>query len=165
MHFSRPASLVAVLSLALVFGSCRSAGNTNSSETTGVRVGNSEPSNSVKSNAEELGNLVNMPYESDDVVWKQDSEGKRLIAVLLLSQADSARLVAEAEKIKPGQPSTVSTETWFPAELIAKGGLSGDDDLKGTAYVANEFLRDPYTNGRITRVEGTDYFVLEADRQ
>ncbi|MGI8812249.1 MAG: hypothetical protein ACR2IH_06935 [Pyrinomonadaceae bacterium] len=125
---------------------------------------NTEASNSVKSNSEELGNLVNMPYESDDVVWKQDSAGKRLVAVLLLSPADSARLIADAEKIKPGQPATVSTETWFPAELIAKGGLSGDDDLKGIAYSASDFLRDPYKNGRITRIEGTDYFIMEVDQ-
>jgi len=29
------------------------------------------------------------------------------------------------------------------------------------SYPANAFYLEPYTDGRITRIENTDYFVLE----
>jgi len=41
------------------------------------------------------------------------------------------------------------------------GELSGDDSLKGLAYSADSFFQEPYTSGRVIRIDGTDYFVLE----
>ena len=57
---------------------------------------------------------------------------------------------------------TIENETWFPDDLIAYGEMSGDDTLKGTSYAANAFLQDPFNEGRVVRIEGTNYFVLEA---
>jgi hypothetical protein len=39
--------------------------------------------------------------------------------------------------------------------------MSGDDSLNGVAYAADSFYQEPFTSGRIVRVDGTDYFVLE----
>ena len=33
--------------------------------------------------------------------------------------------------------------------------------LAGQSYAANAFYQEPYTDGRITHIENTDYFVLE----
>ena len=120
-----------------------------------------ENSNTTKTNVEELGVIINVQYEAEDVVWKEDVAHKKVIAVLRFSPADSAKLVAEAEKIRPSESANISSETWFPAELIAQSEMSGDDDLKGQSYAANQFFQEPYTKGLIVRIENTDYFVLE----
>lgn len=120
-----------------------------------------ENANTAKTNVEELGVLVNVPYEAEDIVWKEDGANKKLVAVLRFSPVDAAKLVAEAEKFRLPQPVNLASESWFPAELIAQSDLSGDDTLNGKSYAANNFLQDPYTVGSIVRIENTDYFVLE----
>ena len=122
----------------------------------------SENANAAKTNVEELGVLVNVPYEAEDIVWKEDVGNRKLIAVLRFSPVDAAKLVAEAEKFRLPQPVNLASESWFPAELIAQGDISGDDSLNGKSYAANNFLQEPYTAGSIVRIENTDYFVLEA---
>lgn len=74
---------------------------------------------------------------------------------------DADKIAAQAEKISPPQPAQIETETWYPEELTAQSQLSGDESLKGTTFAANDFLQPPYVNGKLTRVENTDYFVLE----
>lgn len=135
-----------------------------SSETNSTNVAtnsNAARSNSARTNLEELGVIVNIPYTAEDVVWKEVAGNKKLIAVLRFSPADSAKLVSDISTIRPATPTTISSETWFPPELIAQGEMSGEDSLKGMSYAANSFLQPPYTDGSITRVDGTDYFVLD----
>ena len=117
--------------------------------------------NSPNTNVEELGMLVNIPYQTEDIVWKEDGAKKRLIAVIRFSPADSNKIVTEAEKNGPPTNTEIAVENWFPDELTAQGEMSGDSTLKGLAYPANAFFLEPYTAGRITRIEGGDYFVLE----
>ena len=139
-------------------GDKKSASNSNSAAAAGRA---SENANTAKTNVEELGLLVNVPYKAEDIVWKQDVANKKLVAVLRFSPFDAAKLVAEAEKFRPSQPANLASESWFPAELIAQGDISGDDTLNGKSYAANSFLQEPYTAGSIIRIENTDYFVLE----
>ena len=120
-----------------------------------------ENSNSARSNVEELRLIATIPYEAEDVVWKEDQTRKKLVAVLRFSSADSSKVVAEAERLKPPEAASVSSETWFPPELIAQSEMSGDDILMGNAYAAHQFFLDQYLAGRIIRIENTDYFVLE----
>ncbi|MGH7783715.1 MAG: hypothetical protein ACREO5_07740, partial [Candidatus Binatia bacterium] len=80
---------------------------------------------------------------------------------LRFSPENSKKFIADAEKIKAPEKVALSTETWFPPELIAQGDLSGNDNLTGMAYAANAFFQPPYVNGRITHIEDSDYFVLE----
>lgn len=117
--------------------------------------------NAVRSNVEELGLIVNVPYETEDVVWKEDKSRKKITAVLRFSPADSTKLVAEAENIRGPEPASISSDTWFPAELIAQSEMSGDDNLNGRSYAADQFFQEPFSSGRIVRIENTDYFVLE----
>ena len=49
----------------------------------------------------------------------------------------------------------------LPPELIAQSQGSGDEILKGKSYAANEFFSESYKNGKITRINDTDYFILE----
>ena len=126
-------------------------------------VTNSQAANSdiAKSNVEELGMLIHVPYEVADIVWKQDPANKSIVAVFSFSPDDAAKLVAEAEKAGPGRAVSLPVETWYPDELIAQGEMSGDSTLKGTALPADMFFQEPYNSGRLTRVEGVDYFILE----
>jgi len=117
--------------------------------------------NTARSNVEELRLVATIPYEAEDVAWKEDKANKKLVAVLRFAAADSAKIVAEAERIKPPEAAAVSSEPWFPPELIAQSEMSGDDILRGKVYAADQFFLDQYSTGRIIRIENTDYFVLE----
>jgi ABC-type Fe3+-hydroxamate transport system substrate-binding protein len=128
------------------------AANSNSPQTN---------SNAARTNVEELGMLVNVPYESEEVFWKDDASHKRIVAVLRFPQGESNRLIADAEKIRPAQNVSVNTESWFPQELIAQSEMTGDDTLNGKSYSANAFYQDAFNDGRIIRINDTDYFVLE----
>jgi hypothetical protein len=109
--------------------------------------------------------LINVPYESDEVFWKEDVDHKKLIAVLRFPQGEANRLISDAEKIHPAQQVTITPESWFPAELEAQSEMSPDDTLSGQAYAANAFFQDPYNQGRITHIQDTDYFILELSQK
>ncbi|MEP6847915.1 MAG: hypothetical protein ABI999_03600 [Acidobacteriota bacterium] len=153
--------LALFLSGALV-SACGGSANSNEASNA-ARAANSrnEAANATKTNIEELGLLINMPYEAEEVVWKDDPQHKKLVAILRFSPEDSKKLVAEAEKVKAPDKITLPTQIWFPPELIAQGDLGGEDMVNGRSYPANQFFQPPYTEGRITHVEDTDYFVLE----
>lgn len=161
MHFRSAGFIVALIVLSISGASCGSyggTGNMNSANATNQAAANS---NAAGSNVEELGLLVNIPFETEDIVWKQHAANKSVVAVMLLTPQNAERLVNEATALRSPEPVIISSETWFPAELIAQSGISSDDNLKGNAYAANSFFQEPYTNGRIIRIENTDYFVLE----
>jgi len=105
--------------------------------------------------------LINVPYETEDIVWKEIVPKKKLIAVIRLSPADAAKVIGEVQGIEPPQNVSIQSENWFPDELIAQSDLSGDDTLKGVAYSAKPFFQEPFSEGRVVRIEGTDYFVIE----
>lgn len=126
-------------------------------------VGNSANQNTstARTNVEELGLLVSIPYETEDVVWKEFPASKKVVAVLLFTKDTAARVVTDAQTHGAGQNVTLAAEPWFPDELIAQSEMSGDAALRGTAYPGNAFFLDKYNAGTITRVEGSDHFVLE----
>lgn len=117
--------------------------------------------NVAQSNVEELGLMLKIPYETEDLVWKADAGQRHVIAVLRFSPEDADKIVIEAQSLGPASNVSIATETWFPDELIAQGDSSGDHALKGTAYAANNFYQEPFTTGRITRIDDTEYFILE----
>ena len=160
MTFVKTAAILALMSLAALSPACsgiadKSANSKNSA------LSNQANANAVRSNVEELGLLVTVPYEAEDIVWKEYPLQKRIVAVLRFSPADSAKVVAEAEKFGQPQVAAISSETWFPAELIAQSAMSGDDNLNGRSYAANQFFQEPYSSGRVIRIDNTDYFVLD----
>ncbi|MBS1792511.1 MAG: hypothetical protein JSS81_01585 [Acidobacteria bacterium] len=168
----------ALLLPALIFTACSSSApgvNANAANRTAANA-NTAKANDLKDDVDELEMTVKLPFHPEEAVWREEPLGKadgrvpgptdrKLTAVLRFLKDDSVKVVAQAEKYKTGTPEIVNTESWFPAELIAKSQMSGDGTLKGLSYPANDFFNPPYTAGRITRIEGTDFFVLELNTQ
>ncbi len=167
-----PKLLIAMM-VAAIFTACASSGIQNSNVNSTNRAVNSNSANLVKDDIEELEMHVKIPFRPQEAIWREDVLGKpgdnrvpaptdkKLTAVLRFLGEDADKITAQAEKYKPAAPETLNTEKWFPPELIAQSRTSGDETLKGFSYPANDFYNAPYTNGKITRIEGTDYFVLE----
>ncbi len=131
-----------------------------------------ELSTAVSDNVDQLMDIIRLPEIPDEVTWKEEPLGeknasgdrsseKKLTAVLRYSPENSAKIMALVEKNITADQTEIGGESWFPEELTARLQVSGSESLKGTTYYANEFLNIPYGNGKITRVEGSDYFVLE----
>ncbi len=148
--------------------------NTAAKNSNQTGVANGENTNRAKDDVDELGKIIKLPlipeeatYWEENLIKSEDgnqnsaSNGKRFVAVLKYSPENAAALVNQIEKIKPPVDSEVDAESRFPAELIAQSQLSGDETLKGKSYAADNFFQPPYKNGKITRIENTDYFVLE----
>jgi len=153
---------ILLVSIAILLTACSTgpSGNSNGSASNP----SSRPAsnaNSIRNDVEELGLRVNVPFETEELVWKEVAAGSSLVAIMRFTPENSARVVAEAEKFRPATRVDVTSETWFPQELIAQADMTGDDRLVGNSYSANAFLIPPYTEGSLVRVENTDYFILQ----
>lgn len=119
----------------------------------------------AKDNAEELRGLVKLPYEPEDLVWKEfpasGDKGRRVLAVMQLTADDASKLVENASRLRPGTPARLSSENWFPKELVSQNELSAGEGIQATAYAADEFLQPPFNEGTISRVGESEFFVLE----
>lgn len=159
-YLSRAAALLLLFSSAFLLGSCgdRAAGNTAAS-----RPANSSPDSvdSARTNVEELSLLIKIPYEAEDIYWKENKAERKVTAVLRFDKADTDKLAADLEKAGAGQDVEIESEDWFPDELRSQSEMKGDTALKGSAFAATQFYLEPYTDGKITRIVGTDFFVLE----
>ncbi len=164
-----------IVFLGMFFISCSDT-DSNSQNTNQTASANQsfENANSTKDDAEGLGMIVKLPFESEDAVWREeklvsaDENGRlpsqnetKLTAVLLFKAEDAEKIVAQAQTYKQTFPTDIASENWFPAELIAQSQLSGDETVKGTTYAANDFFQSPYTDGKITRIQASNYFILE----
>ena len=139
--------------------------NGNSNVKTAQNV-NGSNANITKDDAEDLRQIIKLPFEPEEVVWREDAgnaaqTARKLTAVLRFTAPDTEKIVVQAAAAKPGTPAVIEAEMWFPAELIAQSQLSGDETLKGTTYAAPDFVQPPYTGGKLTRIENSDYFLLE----
>lgn len=118
----------------------------------------------VKDDIEELGKTIRLPFAPEEATWREEhtneSNGEKLTAVIRFS-TENSNAVSRAMRNKPATAADIDAETWFPAELIAQSQLSGDESLKGVSVAADDFLQTPYNQGKITRIEDTNYFVLE----
>lgn len=160
-----------LLFFAVSWTACLSNNNSNSTANSQNRTNGNANSNNkknpTKDDIEELELTIKLPYHPEDAVWREESAGapegekKKLVAVLKFTKDEADKIVAQAEKYKPAAPASIGAEEWFPAELIAQSQMSGNETVKGMTYAANDFFNAPYTDGRITRVEATNYFVLE----
>ena len=159
----RSGLILALLFTAAILAGCSgSESNSNAANAEGQSAANSN-ADLVKTNAEELGMLVNMNYESEEVYWKDDPARKKITAVIKYSPDVANQLVSDAVRVREPENVSISPEGWFPPELVAQSEMSGDDTIKGKSYAATVFLQDPYNEGRIIRINDTDYFVLEVD--
>jgi len=146
-----------------------SAGNANSS----VPGSPANPSakreaDGVKDSLEELEALITLPFEPEDLIWKEfvagsngNVQGRRILAVLQFSPQNAKDLITRSAKLAEGSPALIPVEKWFPAELIAQSETSGDESIAVTSYPADEFFQDPFRKGTLSNVDKTDFFVLE----
>lgn len=144
-----------------LLGGCGGESENDNRPSANAANSNSEKTTTTKTNIEELGMLINIPYETDEIVWRDYPAQKKLVAVLHFSTSDGDKLVADSQRYRAPEAVSVQCEPWFPDELIANGGLSGDVTLKGTSYGANAFFQDSFNEGRVIRIEDTNYFLLE----
>lgn len=157
---------------ALFFGCGSQPADNAAVNQTNVQNENANVAANVTKDDAELSLIVKMPFEPEETVWREESlsakspasrapGGKKLTAVLKFSAEKANRLVEQAQTHGAPQPIKISTENWFPAELVALSELSGDETLKGTSYAANDFFQPPFAEGKLTRIENSDYFILE----
>lgn len=150
--------------------------NVNSSSSTSNKTSNQREENAqaAKDDIDELEKIVKLPLAPDEVNYWEETilktkdnnrnpaqTGKKIVAVLKFSPDAAAQLIGQIETIRPPADSEIDAEDRFPAELVAQSQLSGDETLKGKSYAADNFFQSPYNSGKITRVENSDYFVLE----
>lgn len=151
-----------IFCFAAFFSACGNNATNNAKSTSGQGAANQNSNSvSIRNDVEELGVRVTIPFETEEAVWREFAAEKKLVAVLRFTPQDSAKIVSEAEKIRPPTRVEVTAETWFPPELIAQADMSGDDRLVGGSYAANGFLLPPYTEGSLVRIDNTDYFILQ----
>ena len=122
---------------------------------------NNESSSQPKDDIAELEKIIKLPFHPEEAIWLSLPNEKKLVVVLKFSPEDANQIVQQAEKYQPATQSAVEADNWFPAELIAQSQLSGDETLKGNSHAANDFFQPPFTNGKITRIVDTNFFVLE----
>ena len=153
-----PASL---LLSALIFTSCSvPAGN---SSTANAAEGNRVASVPKKANdkPEELGMLINFTLEPEDIAWQQSESPKRIVAVFRMDTEDTKKLIDQLTARSQGAPKSIAVEDWFPPELVAGGEATDASTVDGTAYPADDFYQPPFSQGTITRINNTDFFVIE----
>ena len=142
--------------------------NVNSLTSNGNQTANSISEIVAQDDVEELGKIIKLPVVPSEATYIESNfnngesgDNKKLVVALKFSTADANQIAASAAQYKPPAPADVDAEDWFPPELVAKSQETGDASLKGIEYAPNDFLQSPYTKGRLTRLNNTDYFVLE----
>ena len=156
--------LALTLAVLMLVGCGNGTGNANTANTnTSAANNNDTASAGVRDNVDELVGLVKLPIGPEEATWKETTADntKKLVAVLRFTPENSKKMVEQASKSKPGETVSISTETWFPPELVAQSDMNPDDNITATAYPASDLAQPPYTEGRIARVENTDFFILE----
>ena len=167
MRLQRIVIILAFIFVALANLDCggkSAANNANSSNAT-ANANAADTVNGARTKVEDLSLLINMPYDVQDVVWKQSKDQKKITAIIHFDPDDEKKVIPEAEKFGPAQNVTIEIQSWFPDDLTAQSELHGDQPLTGKAYPANQFFQDPYNSGRIVDIDGTDYYILELTSQ
>lgn len=169
MHSARIKIILSLIFIAQFLNACSGpAANGNANQPTV----NTNQKTTASDKSEELEMLIKLPFEPEETVFREDpipapADGiqsqysKKLTAVLKYPALEATKLSETLEKASPPLSATVATDSWFPAELIAQSDLSGDDTLKGSSFPAVDYYQAPFTEGTITRIEGTNYFILE----
>lgn len=167
MSETKAAFIAAVLSFFLSSVGC--SGSNDAVNNSNANSNSNTPSNNrvaAKDSVEELGMLIKLPYEAIETYWIESLSSKQgysrqLTAVIRFSAADANKLAADAAKLTAPVPHSVELEDWFPTELVTKSEMTGDPKLAGRSYSAAAFFQEPYIEGRLTRIDETDFFVVE----
>jgi hypothetical protein len=145
------------LALALVGCSSPAANSVNVSENKPANTN----SNTANDSVEELRSLIQLPFEPEDLSWRQwNDQGKqKLVAVILLTP--EAYRSMNAKHGIGGTPVQVNVEQWFPSELTTMAEMNEDMTVKGNAFAANDFFQPPFVSGNVIFIPDTNYIVLD----
>jgi hypothetical protein len=151
------------LAVASMLTACIGGGGNANLTANGANSATNANANATKDDAEEFGRIVNLSVTPEEVAWREsDAQNqKKLLAVLKFSSENAQTIVSQAERHKPAAQGETDAENWFPPELVAQSQQSGDEVLRGNTYAANDFILEPYKTGKLTRINDTNYFVLE----
>jgi hypothetical protein len=110
--------------------------------------------------ADDLAGIINLPFIPEDVIWQQleVQGGRKIIAVIRFNPQDTATLLAQSQA---GEKAELAAERWFPQELTAQSDIAGDQVLRGTVYTANTFFKGSFNKGKVVKLDGSDYFIVE----
>ncbi len=155
-------TVVATMICVAACGSTKTQSNARTNANASTNANSSAP----KDNIEELESLIRIPFHPQDAVWKEDPEygpeKKRKLTIVLKFKSDEANKIIESlAKSGPGQRIEIESEDWFSPELVAKSQESGNETIKGLSYPAGDFAQSPFSEGRASRIEGTDFFIVE----
>lgn len=160
MQFPWLASVLLILLASQLLSGCSSrSGNANVSNESAAATNSSQAG--PNDNIDEFMLMVRLPFAPEEVAWREYPSQKKLVAVVRFSPENATKMSAEMAKGGQSTTETMSVETWYPAELIAQSDLTGESTVKAQSYPAEPFLNPPYTKGRISRVENTDYFIVQ----
>jgi hypothetical protein len=110
--------------------------------------------------SDDLAEFIKLPFIPEDVTWQQIEVqgGKKIFAVIRFESKDTPLVLAQSQA---GEKAELAAERWFPQELTAQSDISGDQVLHGTTYATNAFYKDPFNKGRVIKLDGSDYFIVE----
>lgn len=156
--------VASILIQTILSAGCSGPQNSSNGSNSGVNSNSNTATVPANDKDEELEAMIKMPFPSDETLWREETgpdRKRKLTAVLRLTSDDAQKVEEQSSKTAVPQAVEIEAESWFPPELVAKSQESGNETIKGKAYQANEFYQAPFTQGRISRIDGTNYFVLE----
>jgi hypothetical protein len=160
MGLSTKITLVLFISFVTACSACTSVPDANSnSNSNTANLANASNSNKTNDSLEDLRSLIQVPFEPEEVTWRQTDDNKRLFAVLLYIPAEHKTLVSKFTGA--GTPVQVNVEQWFPTELTTMGETSGEMTIEGKAFPATEFYNPPYVAGNAILIPETNYVILD----
>lgn len=178
MPFTRALFFILAVAFSLTLTSCvedKDYGEANSLRPNVNRnVESNTNQNIADDSVEKLDSLINLPFDPVENVFREEPvtndankddaskpTDKRLIVVLRFSPEDTEKLIKKTSGYSTPYKASVEAEPWFPAELIAKSGTAGNEQLNGTGYSAQDFALAPWLEGSLIKIEDTEYFVLQ----
>ncbi len=160
MALSTRITAVLIAAFITVCLGCSSApeGNSNANSNTANQA-NASNANKANDSLEDLRSLIQVPFEPEEVTWRQIDNNKHLVAILLYIPAEHKTLVSKFTGA--GTPVRVNVEEWFPTELTTMGETSGENTIEGKAFPATEFYQPPFTSGNAILIPETNYVILD----
>lgn len=171
--FLKNALTFTVILLAVLLSSCVLPQSGNGSRITEpTKNSNQMTISEAQTDADRLGKIISLPYQPQNAVWKLEKMGTasdeipgpndyEIDAVLEFSKADADKIQAAAGKQSKQAEDGIFWQDWFPASLSAQArtGKTGKI-LDGVSLSPEMFIKSPYLNGVVIRINGTNTFFV-----
>jgi hypothetical protein len=144
----------------LSFSACNEDVENNAANTDASNVQTQKQIGETNDDSDDLAEFIKLPFIPEDVLWQQFEVpgGKKIVAVVRFNPKETPLVLAGSQA---GEKIEIAAERWFPQELTAQSDISGDQVLRGTIYSGDVFFKDSFNKGRIIKLDGSDYFIVE----